>query len=245
MATRYAQPAAANYYSSPSSSHLTMKQRGYRLCDQCGIAETPAVPCFKLCGGCKITQYCSQDCQKAHWPTHKPTCQYTAAQLKQQAGYAQPDENLAKNLRKFTSAHSSLLGWAGFQALQLKRLPANVRQNALLVELSPHSHPESHRRFSIVDTQIVPRSYIRDPVVVADIQRREDRCRQNGGIGAAVVILQCGGISQVMPVEVDPPGKISWDSRTDWADVLRHFVDSGRTDFKPISSTPKGIVYGY
>jgi len=179
--------------------------------------------------------------------------------LKQQAGYAQPDENLAKNLRKFTSAHSSLLGWAGFQALQLKRLPANVRQNALLVELSPHSHPESHRRlvitktipvplimltffcsFSIVDTQIVPRSYIRDPVVVADIQRREDRCRQNGGIGAAVVILQCGGISQVMPVEVDPPGKISWDSRTDWADVLRHFVDSGRTDFKPISSTPKG-----
>ena len=94
--------------------------------------------------------------------------------------------------------------------------------------------------FSIVDTQIVPRSYIRDPVVVADIQRREDRCRQNGGIGAAVVILQCGGISQVMPVEVDPPGKISWDSRTDWADVLRHFVDSGRTDFKPISSTPKG-----
>jgi hypothetical protein len=52
MATRYAQPAAANYYSPPSSSHLTMKQRGYRLCDQCGIAETPAVPCFKLCGGC-------------------------------------------------------------------------------------------------------------------------------------------------------------------------------------------------
>jgi hypothetical protein len=94
--------------------------------------------------------------------------------------------------------------------------------------------------FSIVGTHVVPRTYISDPAVQADIKRREDRCRQNGGIGAAVVIIQCGGVSQVMPVEVDPPGKISWDSRTDWAEVLRHFVDSGRTDFKPISSTPKG-----
>lgn len=56
------------------------------------------------------------------------------------------DENIARNLRKFTSAHNTLLGWAGFQALQLKRLPANVRQKALLVELSYRDHPESHRR---------------------------------------------------------------------------------------------------
>jgi hypothetical protein len=40
-----------------------------------------------------------------------------------------------------------------------------------------------------------------------------------------------------MPVEVDPPAKISWDERNDWVEVLAHFVDSGRTDFKPISST--------
>jgi hypothetical protein len=242
MTNSYNQPAAANYYT-PSSTHTSTKPRGYRMCDHCRATETPNNPPFKLCSGCMITQYCSPECQKAHWPSHKAICQHTQAQMRQQA--AQPDENLLKNLRKFTSAHSSLLGWAGFQALQLKRLPANVRQSALLVQLSPHSHPESHRRFSVVGTQVVPRTYIRDPVVVADIQSREDRCRQNGGIGAAVVIIQCGGVSQVMPIEVDPPAKISWDSRTDWADVLRHFVDSGRTDFKPISTTPKGIVYGY
>ncbi|EDR01604.1 uncharacterized protein LACBIDRAFT_310660 [Laccaria bicolor S238N-H82] len=56
------------------------------------------------------------------------------------------DEHLAKNLRKFASAHTALLGWAGFQALQLKRVPANIRQNALLIDLSYHPHTESHRR---------------------------------------------------------------------------------------------------
>jgi hypothetical protein len=95
-------------------------------------------------------------------------------------------------------------------------------------------------RFSIAGTHIVPQTYIRDPLVTADIQRREQRCRQTGGIGTLVVILQCGGVSQVMPVEVDPPAKITWDAREDWPAVLNHFVESGRTDFKPISTTARG-----
>jgi hypothetical protein len=103
---------------------------------------------------------------------------------------------------------------------------------------------EAYRRFSIASTRIVPRTCIPDPLVVEDIQRREERCRRNGGIGTLVVILQCGDISQVMPVEVDPPAKITWDERDDWLDVLVKFVSSGRTDFKPISTTQYGIVYG-
>jgi hypothetical protein len=45
------------------------------------------------------------------------------------------DESLVKHLRKFTSAHQNLLNWVVFQALQLKRVPANIRQQALLIEL--------------------------------------------------------------------------------------------------------------
>ncbi|KAL7552208.1 hypothetical protein ACHAWF_015426 [Thalassiosira exigua] len=29
---------------------------------------------LKLCGGCGITHYCSVECQKAEWPTHKDHC---------------------------------------------------------------------------------------------------------------------------------------------------------------------------
>ena len=100
-------------------------------------------------------------------------------------------------------------------------------------------------RFAIKGTHIVPRTYVtsRDPLVAADIQRREERCRRAGGIGTAVVLIQCGAVSQVMPVEVDPPAKISWDERKDWVEVFAHFVDSGRTDFKPISTTTRGLVW--
>lgn len=241
MATyAYPQPAAANYY---APSVHTQKDRGYRICDNCSAHERPPVK-FRLCGGCMTTQYCSQECQRAHWSSHKPICQHTVAQLTAASQGAYQDENIAKSLRKFTSMHSALLGWAGFQALRLKRVPANVRQQALLVELSYNPRADSRRQFSIAGSRVVSRTFIHDPLVIDDIQRREARCRQSGGIGTCVVIIQCGSISQVMPVEVDPPSKITWDSREDWADVLSDFVESGRTDFKPISTTSRGIRYG-
>lgn len=246
MTTYYATPAAANYYTPPSHGH---RQRGVRVCDTCGSIEQPTIK-FRLCGGCMTTNYCSQECQRKHWPSHKQICQHTVAQVaatKQQPISADyPDENIAKLLRRFTSQHTALLGWAGFQALQLKRVPSNVRQSALLIELTPRPSSDPNRQFAIKGTHIVPRTYVtsRDPLVAADIQRREERCRRAGGIGTAVVLIQCGAVSQVMPVEVDPPAKISWDERKDWLEVFAHFVDSGRTDFKPISTTTRGVYYG-
>ena len=51
MMPYYSQPAAANYHTGPLHSR---RERGYRICDQCGIEETPAVK-FRLCGGCVRT----------------------------------------------------------------------------------------------------------------------------------------------------------------------------------------------
>ncbi|KAJ8517249.1 hypothetical protein ONZ45_g5542 [Pleurotus djamor] len=221
-----------------SSNYYSQKQRGYRICDQCGAVENPAVARFRLCGGCMTTQYCSPDCQKSHWTSHKAICQHTAHQqhAPQLPSSSESSELLVKSLRKFTSAHTTLLGWAGFQALKLKRTPSNIRQSALLIEVAFNPRvADAHRRFAVSTTHIVPLNYIRDPLVVEDIQRREQRSRAAGGIGALVIIIQCGGISQVVPVEVDPPSKISWETREDWEHILRAFVDSGRMDFKPSS----------
>jgi hypothetical protein len=52
-------------------------------------------------------------------------------------------------------------------------------------------------------------------IVAEGIKRREGRCIQSGGFGCAFIRIQCGSINQIMPVEVDLPGKISWDSQDD------------------------------
>lgn len=38
-----------------------------RACGAVGVA-------LKTCSACKVTQYCSGECQKQHWPTHKAEC---------------------------------------------------------------------------------------------------------------------------------------------------------------------------
>lgn len=79
-----------------------------------------------------------------------------------------------------------------------------------------------------------------DPVLTEDIRRRDERSRQRGGVGTLLVILQSCGVCEVLPVEMAPPSEILWDTREDWQNVLCHFVDSGRTDFQPISTTSNG-----
>jgi hypothetical protein len=175
--------------------------------------------------------------------------------------------SVVKHLRKFTSAHQELLNWAVFQALQLKRVPANIRQQALIVELDYHPNaPDSLHWYAslailtdllfahgftlnLASPSREPTSFLGHtspgpmPMLPLIFSDETTGAGGSGGIGAAVVSIQCGGLSQVMPVEVDPPSQITWDSRDDWSEVARHFVNSGRTDFKPISSTSRGSVY--
>lgn len=246
MATAYARPPAANYHSLPQRHpHV---QRTTRVCDSCGAVERNGCDRFRICGGCLCAVYCSENCQKMVWNSHRPTCRFNAAQMalaEQQGSDLYGDSKLSQHLRKFVSRHEELIQWAAVQALEIKRAPFNMTQKALVIVLDHRPHPKSLLQFTVKQAQTTPLdTLLRDsePTLLSELQQREARSRARGGLGALVVIVQCGGIIQVVPVEV--PCHLTWDSRDDWEPTLRKFVSEGRTDFKPISTTSHGVIYG-
>ncbi|KAN0130528.1 hypothetical protein V8E53_011614 [Lactarius tabidus] len=111
------------------------------------------------CAEGMTTNYCSLERQKKYWPSHKAICQHTIALVaatKQQPLSADfPDENIAP-----TPLYAA--------ALQFRRVPSNVRQSALLVELAIRPSGDAQRQFTITSTHIVTS---REPLVAADVQR--------------------------------------------------------------------------
>ena len=60
-------------------------------CANCGKGEGCDL---KKCSACKMVQYCSVDCQKAHRPQHKRDCKKRAAEIFDEALFKQPPLNL-------------------------------------------------------------------------------------------------------------------------------------------------------
>ena len=67
--------AAATAASTPKAGGVSMGNGGQagskKLCAEC---RQPLSGLPQRCGGCKVTYYCSKDCQKRAWPAHKDTC---------------------------------------------------------------------------------------------------------------------------------------------------------------------------
>lgn len=42
-------------------------------CSGCNKLSDPSIK-FKVCSGCNVAHYCNVECQKDHWPSHKPFC---------------------------------------------------------------------------------------------------------------------------------------------------------------------------
>ncbi|KAF9475955.1 hypothetical protein BDN70DRAFT_996036 [Pholiota conissans] len=55
----------------PKSMVKEGRKEAIRACTKCGKADENGV---KKCAKCGLTFYCSEECQREHWPIHKPNC---------------------------------------------------------------------------------------------------------------------------------------------------------------------------
>ena len=61
-------------------------------CASCGQAEIDDIK-LKMCGGCNLVNYCSDDCQENHMEEHSGECKKRKAELRDRDLFTQPDES--------------------------------------------------------------------------------------------------------------------------------------------------------
>ncbi|CAL1708653.1 unnamed protein product [Somion occarium] len=130
--------ASGSRHRHPASDPRERGRKELTQCQQCWRSKAPGVTPFR-CTGCKVDLYCSKECQKKAWPSHKTKCRLN------QRTQEMPEMNLQslQLLRAFTSKHRPTIAEAGVRSLDLYSDPSRAKNYILMVFL--RSRPESKR----------------------------------------------------------------------------------------------------
>ena len=72
-----------------------------RLCHNCPACAHLGEPRYMVCSGCGVARYCSEECQRLHWPRHREECHAI------QAAALEVRKN-KENLRQFRARRETL-----------------------------------------------------------------------------------------------------------------------------------------
>lgn len=105
---------------SPTSTKSSTKH-----CNECGTS-----PATKLCSGCESTHYCSKECQRKNWSSHKATCIRIRTRLRAKHTTLRVEEVLASDyLRPLFERHKESTAKSGYpisDAEALEMLSAEI-----------------------------------------------------------------------------------------------------------------------
>ncbi|KAJ7446633.1 hypothetical protein FB451DRAFT_727029 [Mycena latifolia] len=121
-----------------SQTPLNAEILAYRTCAACYKPESKKHK-FGRCGACQKAAYCSVECQKKDWQSHKKTCQLQAQNRESIPARGTPQRDMLSDIKKWFSKHTQLLVYVGMHAMQLHD-PTKVPQtktHILVLQLEP------------------------------------------------------------------------------------------------------------
>ncbi|PIL30581.1 hypothetical protein GSI_07281 [Ganoderma sinense ZZ0214-1] len=144
----------------PPTAHRTRQPSpAVHYCYQCFLPQAATVQ-LKLCSGCRVAEYCSKECQKAAWPTHKKECGVTCKlaeatdpnlldKVLHAFGFRTPVDSL-KALNEFAQAHRWALEAHFHVAIRrkvgFKPAPGDITDSILVGNLECVAPPSSGKR---------------------------------------------------------------------------------------------------
>ncbi|KAJ7640885.1 hypothetical protein DFH06DRAFT_1215506 [Mycena polygramma] len=121
-----------------SQTPLTAEIRAYRTCAVCYKKETKTLK-FPRCSACKKPAYCSKECQRSDWKSHKKTCQMQAQNRESLPERGTLERDTLGDIKKWFSKHTQLMIYSATHAMQLHD-PMNVsmvKTFMLVITLEP------------------------------------------------------------------------------------------------------------
>ncbi|KAJ7754490.1 hypothetical protein B0H16DRAFT_1458983 [Mycena metata] len=122
-----------------NTSSLSAEILAFRTCAVCYKPETKKVK-FGRCGKCKKPAYCSVECQKKGWKTHKETCRFQAENRESLPARGTQERDMLSGIKKWFSKHTQLLVYVGTHAMGLQnpaRAASMLATHMLVLILDP------------------------------------------------------------------------------------------------------------
>ncbi|KAJ3485122.1 hypothetical protein NLI96_g5168 [Meripilus lineatus] len=191
-------------------------------CQYCYKNKETGVTFFR-CSACMIDFYCSKECQKKAWPSHKEDC-------KRKSRVPKDENNPTRRLQRFTGRHRPVLADSAVRALNLSVDINRSLDFVLAIFLRRRDSQKPETSYFATGADVLPLEAF-PPEQCTEMKamvRKVDEDHKKGGMdGGLLVLLMCldDGVINIAPAGFSrehfyPPG-------TPWKELLMAHLNEG------------------
>lgn len=191
----------------PDSDPKETQRKELTQCQHCFISQAEGAK-LSRCSRCKVEMYCSKECQKQAWKSHKEKCDIN---VRIQENGEPGSMDAVRRLQQFSNKHRWTLREAACRAMDLGRDPSRGLKDILCVFLRARKNASRKETwFYTIGAEVATIEEFFPPAQAAEVKgmlkTAYDKNIEGGGAGAAYVMM-CGmdsRISNFLPVGFGP-----------------------------------------